>query len=192
MSNKAEMLFVKQNEHSYVMFLPPDMGSVKEFRKELGNSLLENGFREADIAQIELAADEALTNSVSANIVNQSEETIICRWRIHDFKLTLYIVDYGKGIRHDMSKEAINVSKKNLPEYLKHVRDHQSNKSDEHAGCGVDYIHKNAGQGLNIIHALMDSVKIMYHGEGTISDNPKASDIMGSILQLGFDAHKKH
>ncbi|MCE9499142.1 MAG: ATP-binding protein [Leptospira sp.] len=174
------------------MFLPPDMASVKDFRKELRNSLLENGFREEDIAQVELAADEALTNSVSANVVNRSEETIICRWTIRDFKLTLYIVDYGKGIRYDMSKEAINESKKNLPEFLKHVRDHQSNKSEEHSSSGVDYIHKNSGQGLNIIHALMDSVKIMYHGEGAISDNPKASDIMGSILQLRFDAHKKH
>lgn len=71
MRDYRESMLVKPNEGSYVMFLSIDLTSIKELRYALKNSFLIK-----DITNIELAADEALTNSTSANVKMGSEETI--------------------------------------------------------------------------------------------------------------------
>ncbi|PKA03228.1 ATP-binding protein, partial [Leptospira ellisii] len=68
MRDSDESMLVKHHGGSYVMFLPTDLTSIKELRSALRNSLTENRFSAKDISQIELAADEALTNSISANV----------------------------------------------------------------------------------------------------------------------------
>ncbi len=193
MSKWAKMLFIKENENSYVMFLPPDMASVREFRKEFKASLESHGFCGEDILQVELAADEALTNSVTANVTCNCDETIICRWRIEDYKLTLYIVDYGKGFKYEPERKSgvcLDMPK-SLRGYIDAIMHHQSGKTEHLPFSGVRQLHKNMGKGLQIVHTFMDTVKIMYHSEGAVLDNPEGSEIMGSIMQLNFDA-KKH
>ena len=192
-ATRDKMIFVKENDDSFVMFLPPDMASVREFRKELKNSLEVHNFCGEDILQVELAADEALTNSVTANVKNHSEETIICRWRIDNYKLTLYIVDYGKGFKYEPEKcsGACMDLPKSLRGYIDSIMRHQSDTKEHLPFSGVRQLHKNMGKGLHIVHTFMDTVKILYHTEESISDNPEGSEIMGSIMQLDFDA-KKH
>ncbi|MBE7413265.1 MAG: ATP-binding protein [Leptospiraceae bacterium] len=174
------------------MFLPPDMVSVREFRQEFRSSLENNGFCKDDILQVELAADEALTNAVTANVACNCEETIICRWMIDNFKLTLYIVDYGKGFRFnpEMKSNTCVDMPSSLKSYIDAIFHHQSEKAGHLPFAGVKQLHKNMGKGLHIVHTFMDTVKIMYHSEGVVSDTLEGSEIMGSIVQLNFAAKK--
>ena len=52
MGISEKLLFVQEKPNSYVLFIPPDMSSVKFFRKELRRSLLENHFTEENTSQI--------------------------------------------------------------------------------------------------------------------------------------------
>jgi anti-sigma regulatory factor (Ser/Thr protein kinase) len=187
---KDRFLFIKESEHSFVMFLPPDMESVRKFRVELTNSLVNNSFPLEDIQQIELACDEALTNSISANVNNQSKETIICRWRIEGAKFTLIILDYGRGVPPE------KIVKKEEPRTLDDLMEKFKKIQEENPRVlpfsGIQKMHKNMGQGLKIITKLMDTVKIMYHGDDNILDDPTTTDrIEGSILELEFFSKKK-
>ncbi|TGL62790.1 ATP-binding protein [Leptospira sarikeiensis] len=175
------------------MFLPPDLASIREFRRALRQSLEENTFASRDIQQIELAADEALTNSISANYNSSSEETIICRWIVNDSKFTLWIVDYGSGLKKEKIEEQMTEAKpSSLQDFLKKVKTYQEGKCEVLPHRGKPTQHKNLGKGLLIMQSLMDSVKIMYHcGEGRISSDPNDTSIRGSIIELGFDS-KKH
>ncbi|PJZ71570.1 anti-sigma regulatory factor [Leptospira perolatii] len=175
------------------MFIPPDIGSIREFRKLLRESLVENRFSSKFIQQIELAADEALTNSISANCNSFCQETIICRWILRDSKITLWIVDYGKGLKAEKLEAACSKEKhSSLHELLEKVAKHQENKCEVLPFKGKLVSHRNLGKGLQIMHTLMDSVKVFYHSmEGRISMDPKADNIRGSIIELAFDA-KKH
>jgi len=48
------------------------------------------------------------------------------------------------------------------------------------------------GQGFKIITKLMDTVKILYHAEDNILEDPTITDrIEGSILELEFYCKKK-
>lgn len=185
-------LFIQMADNSYVMFLPPDMESVRQFRKQLRVSLAQNGFGEDDISQIVLAADEALTNSITANVSNQSEETIICRWRIVDSKFTLLILDYGRGLKVSESTSDDYSSPRDLENYLGNIKQHQTSSSGQLPFGGVNKPHKNMGKGLKIIRSLMDTVKIHYHNNETITDNPLDNKINGSIVELEFNADTKH
>ena len=112
-------------DNSYVMFLPPDMESVRQFRRQLRVSLAQNSFGEDDISQIVLAADEALTNSITANVSNHSEETIICRWRIENSKFTLLILDYGRGLKiSETVSDNYEPAPRNLDNYLGDIKQH--------------------------------------------------------------------
>lgn len=188
-------LFIQLSDSSYAMFLPPDMESVRHFRKQLRNTLSQNGFSEDDISQIVLAADEALTNSITANVSNQSEETIICRWRIVDAKFTLLILDYGRGLKisetvsDDYEEEPTG---QDLDNYLKDIQQHQTKTPGQLPFCGVNKPHKNMGKGLKIIRSLMDTVKILYHNNETITDNPMDNKINGSIVELEFDSEHRN
>ncbi len=189
---KDRFLFIKESENSYVMFLPPDMQSVRLFRQELTLSLERHSFPKEDIQQIELACDEALTNSISANVNNESDETIICRWKIQGQKFTLILLDYGRGV----PPEKIDPTKQS-PASLADVMDKFKQMQEESPRIlpfsGVQKSHKNMGQGLRIITKLMDTVKIMYHGgDNTIQTNPEeGSNIDGSIMELEYYAKKK-
>lgn len=182
---------------SYVMFLPPDMASVKHFRKELRQTLRSNGFPNDNILQIELASDEALTNSVTANVCCESDETIICRWRITGSKFILYILDYGSGFSQ---AEVVPETDPVLLEtdkalcfstFINHIKSHQNNKPSALPYNGSHQKHKNMGKGLKIINAMMDSVKVMFHGEGMVNEAPSGFKVMGSIIALEYD-HSKH
>jgi len=180
---------------SYAMFLPPDMASVKSFRKELHKSLTENHFSLENIMQIELAADEALTNSIAANVCNCSDETIICRWRINGSKFTLYVLDYGSGLKEeetDSDLEAAKAFTSNpcLATFIGNVINHQTKKPALLPYNGQNQKHKNMGKGLKIINAMMDSVKVMFHGEGEVEEVPQGFKVMGSILTLEYDSAK--
>ncbi len=164
------------------MFLPPDMSSVRLFRQELRKSLTENNFSNANIMQIELASDEALTNSISANVSCSCEETIICRWQIIGSKFTLYVVDYGSGIKEKNSEEPNCFNS-----FLNSVKSHQSQKSDKLPYNGKITKHNNMGKGLKIIRSLMDSVKISFHGEGKVAETANGFKVLGSILTLEYD-----
>ncbi|HMV41303.1 MAG TPA: ATP-binding protein [Leptospiraceae bacterium] len=185
-------LLIQVADNSFVMFLPPDMESVRYFRKELRKTLMLNSFGEDDISQIILAADEALTNSITANVSNQSEETIICRWRIVDSKFTLFILDYGKGLKISETVNDSYESPKNLDHYLDDIKEHQSSSAGQLPFGGVNKTHKNMGKGLKIIRSLMDTVKILYHNNETITDNPLENKINGSIVELEFNAESKN
>lgn len=185
-------LFIQMADNSYVMFLPPDMESVRQFRKQLRVSLAQNGFGEDDISQIVLAADEALTNSITANVSNHSEETIICRWRIVDSKFTLLILDYGRGLKVSESFSDDYEAPRDLENYLGNIKQHQTSSSGQLPFGGVNKTHKNMGKGLKIIRSLMDTVKILYHNNETITDNPLDNKINGSIVELEFNADTKH
>ncbi|MDV6236073.1 ATP-binding protein [Leptospira ellisii] len=192
MRDSDESMLVKHHGGSYVMFLPTDLTSIKELRSALRNSLTENRFSAKDISQIELAADEALTNSISANVKVSSDETIICRWLIRDHKFTLWIMDYGSGLKTE-KLEAMPADTKpsNLKDYISYIQKHQEKKCEILPCRGSQIPHRNIGKGLQIIQSLMDSFRIMYHcGEGKISTNPDAKNIKGSIIELGFDASK--
>lgn len=193
MRDTADSLLVKHHSGSYVMFLPPDLSSIREFRRALRQSLEENTFISKDIQQIELAADEALTNSISANYNSSSEETIICRWIVKNSKFTLWIVDYGSGLKKEKMEEQISEAKpSSLQEFLKKVKTYQEGKCEVLPNRGTLTQHRNLGKGLLIMQSLMDSVKIMYHcKEGKISSDPTDSSIRGSIIELAFDS-KKH
>lgn len=167
---------------SYAMFLPPDMSSVRLFRQELRKSLTENSFSNANIMQIELASDEALTNSISANVSCSSEETIICRWQIKGSKFTLYVVDYGSGIKEQTADDPNCFNS-----FLSSIKSHQSQKSDRLPYNGKSTKHNNMGKGLRIIRSLMDSVKIMFHGEGNVAETDIGFKVLGSILTLEYD-----
>ncbi len=181
---------------SYAMFLPPDMASVKVFRSELKRTLADNQFPQANIMQIELAADEALTNSVAANVCNHSDETIICRWRIEGSKFILYILDYGSGLHNENPIEETdkNLLKMNsslcLATFINNIRNHQDKKPEALPYNGSHQKHKNMGKGLKIISAMMDSVKVLFHGEGMVGEAPQGFKVMGSILTLEYDRAK--
>ncbi len=180
-------------DNSYVMFLPPDMESVRQFRRQLRVSLAQNSFGEDDISQIVLAADEALTNSITANVSNHSEETIICRWRIENSKFTLLILDYGRGLKiSETVSDNYEPAPRNLDNYLGDIKQHQSDSPGKLPFGGVEKPHKNMGKGLKIIRSLMDTVKILYHNNETITDNPLDNKINGSIVELQFNAENKH
>lgn len=185
---KDQVLFIQENENSYAIFLPPDMNSVREFRNELRNSLVNHNYEESDISQIILAADEALTNSITANVSNHSDESIICRWRVTETKFTLYILDYGRGLKlsetHATDPKLKNLS---LIDYLEDIKRRQNANTLPFGG--IHKKHRNMGKGLKIIHSLMDTVKIHYHNNETITDNPEDSMINGSIVELEFNAH---
>ncbi|WP_165780129.1 ATP-binding protein [Leptospira hartskeerlii] len=193
MRDTADSLLVRHHSGSYVMFLPPDLTSIREFRKALRQSLEENTFISKDIQQIELAADEALTNSISANYNSSSEETIICRWIVNNSKFTLWIVDYGSGLKKEKIEEQVAEARpSSLQEFLKKVKTYQEGKCEVLPNKGKLTQHRNLGKGLLIMQSLMDSVKIMYHcKEGRISSDPTDSSIRGSIIELAFDS-KKH
>jgi anti-sigma regulatory factor (Ser/Thr protein kinase) len=192
---KDNYLFFQENEHSYAMFIPPDMQAVKIFRAELRKSLKSNGFIESDIFQIELACDEAVTNSITANVINQSDETIICRWKVNKPNFTLCILDNGRGISdknlqggvHNISEE-----KSSLENYLTKLKETQPDKPRVLPFSGIKKEHKNLGQGLKIIHKLMSTVQIMYHGEkNEILEKPPEGKVSGSILKLAFHSEDK-
>ncbi len=181
---------------SYAMFLPPDMASVKIFRRELCKSLEENHFSPDNIMQIELAADEALTNSIAANVCNCSDETIICRWRIDGSKFTLYVLDYGSGFREEnpvpnTDKELLKTNPSLcLSTFIGHIKNHQTKKPETLPYNGQNQKHTNMGKGLKIMNAMMDSVKVMFHGEGMVGEVPQGFKVMGSILALEYDRAK--
>ncbi|WP_051184874.1 ATP-binding protein [Leptospira broomii] len=193
MRDTVDSLLVRQHSGSYVMFLPPDLSSIRDFRTVLRKSLEENKFLSKDIQQIELAADEALTNSISANVNCSSNETIICRWVLRDSKFTLWIVDYGSGLKQDKLESVSHEAKAStLKEFLSKVQNYQENKCEILPFRGKPVQHRNLGKGLQIMQSLMDSVKVLYHcKEGRISSDPAESNIRGSIIELAFDA-KKH
>ncbi|MCC5814981.1 MAG: ATP-binding protein [Leptospira sp.] len=175
------------------MFLPPDMACIKTFRKSLRQSLEANDFKNEDIVQIELAADEAITNSISANVTSNSEETIICRWLIRDMKITLFILDYGSGFKknpvNDIPEDETNPN--SMKGYLDKVKSHQASKPDCLPFNGIKMGHKNIGKGLKIIYSLMDSVKILFHSNGVVVDSPDESNVSGSIVELEYDVKKR-
>ncbi|EMO59764.1 histidine kinase-like ATPase domain protein [Leptospira santarosai str. CBC1416] len=126
MRDSKKLLLAKHNEGSYVMFLPTDLTSVGELRIALRSSLLENFFSGKAVMDIELAADEALTNSISANVTSGSDEMIICRWKIKDRKFTMWIMDYGSGLKSQKSESLpADIRITNLDEYLDRIRQHQ-------------------------------------------------------------------
>lgn len=182
-------LLLEPTPGSYAMFIPPDMSCIKVFRKALKESLKKNLFSDDDILQIELASDEALTNSISANVVNHSEETIICRWMISDLKITLYILDYGSGFRSNPKLESHEPS--SMEGYLENIKRYQSDKPGLLPFKGVRVGHKNVGKGLKIIHSFMDSVKIMFHVDGEVFEEVDESRITGSIMELEYDGKKR-
>lgn len=189
---KYNPLLIETIPGSYAMFLPPDMSCIKAFRKSLRQSLTDNLFQEEDIIQIELAADEALTNSISANVTSQSEETIICRWVIRDLKLTLYILDYGAGFKAKSSNLEPETDKpENMKSFLNKIKTHQAGKPTCYPFQGVKMGHKNIGKGLKIIYSLMDSVKILFHTDGNVVEDPDSGTISGSIVELEYDSKKR-
>lgn len=180
---------------SYAMFLPPDMASIKFFRRALRESLEKNQFSEDDIQSIELAADEALTNSIAANVDCESDETIICRWKLKDCKITLYIVDYGRGFKYtsDQFDERSDQDAKpgTINQFLASIQSHQKGKPDGLPHKGIKVGHKNIGKGLKIIHSLMDSVKIQFHSDGKLLEVGDDDKITGSIVQLEYNGKKR-
>ncbi|MEM7181044.1 MAG: ATP-binding protein [Spirochaetota bacterium] len=194
MGISEKLLFVQEKPNSYVLFIPPDMSSVKFFRKELRRSLLANHFTEENTSQIVLASDEALTNSISANISNDSQETIICRWRIEDARFLLYILDYGKGLKMQDSMQktsAVCDPHSSFADFIHSLKSYQKSTPGKMPYSGKEKIHRNMGQGLRIIHTLMDTVKIMYHSNDEIHEKIENHKINGSIVELKFDT-KKH
>ncbi|MDZ4725499.1 MAG: ATP-binding protein [Leptospira sp.] len=195
-ASETNQFVLSPSPGSYAMFLPPDMASVKVFRQELRRTLTENFFPVANIMQIELAADEALTNSVAANVCSCSDETIICRWRIEGSKFTLYVLDYGSGLRNenpveDPDPELIKTnSSLCLSTFIENIKNHQIRKPAALPYNGNDQKHKNMGKGLKIISAMMDSVKVLFHGEGMVGEAPQGFKVMGSILALEYDRAK--
>jgi anti-sigma regulatory factor (Ser/Thr protein kinase) len=181
------VIMVEKN-HLYVMFLPADMIAVKRFRRELQKSLRIHNFPEEDIQQIELACDEALTNSITANIKNYSQETIICKWRIEGFTFTLLLLDYGKGIPSE--KNSCCEKPKSLAELLENFTKLELDCQNILPFSGVPKIHKNMGQGLNIIRKIMDKVSIHYHKNDAIIDSLVES-VDGSLLELEFSCKKR-
>lgn len=193
MDKSGSEFLISQGKGSYVMFLPTDMISVKELRRELRNSLLLNDFPERDIVSIELAADEALTNSISANVNNRTDENIIVRWIIKDQVFTMYIVDYGSGFPLSVEVEARKQQERErctISEFLAGVHSYQKQKAETLPHNGVYNAHKNLGKGLQIMYNLMDTVKIMYHCDGKITDKPDKNGTYGSIVTLQFDLQK--
>lgn len=191
---KYTPLLIETLPGSYAMFIPPDMAYIKQFRRSLRHSLESNGFRDEDIVQIELAADEALTNSVSANVTCACEETIICRWVIRDLKIKLYILDYGAGFKTNPSNTDPEESEKpaNMKCFLEKIRSHQASKPDSYPFHGIKMGHKNIGKGLKIIYTLMDSVKILFHSDGKVlEETSDGSQITGSIVELEYDGKKR-
>ncbi len=181
---ESETLFIQESPTSYAMFLPPDMGSLKKFRVEFKKSLQQSPFNEQDIYNIQLACDEALTNSITANIKNHCRETIICRWRVEGLKIIIYIVDYGSGI--NVKEDSQGNKNRELHSFLQHIVDYQKKNSICLPHSGVERIHKNTGCGLKIIRSLMDTVKILYHYQGKVSDTTFNSETDGSILELEY------
>lgn len=183
----SEDVLIIRDNHSYAMFLPPDMIAVKRFRRELHTSLADHGFPNSDIDQIELACDEALTNSITANLNNASKETIICRWRIDNLKFSLYIMDYGKGVPKE---KMMKIDKPNsLGEVLERLKTRESESSNILPFSGICKKHRNMGQGLNIIQKIMDRVSVFYHKNDELYDT--LSDSMeGSILEMEFSCKK--
>lgn len=191
---EQELLLLQENKYSYFMFIPPDMSYVKCFRKKLKESLYENSFSNEDISKILLAADEALTNSISANVNQKCKEYLICRWRIQNHKLTLFIFDYGKGLTlsNEMNKENIHQYNSEkmcnfdfFQEYLDKIKKYQESKKHDLPFQGTTKSHKNMGYGLKIIFSLMDNVRILYHSNEEISEKLRP-DSNGSILELEF------
>ena len=172
----------------YVMFLPADMIAVKRFRRELQKSLRVNNFPEEDIQQIELACDEALTNSITANIKNYSQETIICKWKIEAFTFTLLLLDYGKGIPSD--KNTCIEKPKSLTELIENFSKLELDCKNILPFSGIPKVHKNMGQGLNLIRKIMDKVNIHYHKNDAIIDSLVES-VDGSLLELEFSCKKR-
>ncbi|MCB1157118.1 MAG: ATP-binding protein [Leptospiraceae bacterium] len=185
--SEGKLLFFKENENSYVMFIPPDMDATKTFRKELKFSLEQNRFSDDDISSIVLASDEALTNSISANLAQASKEIIICRWRIQGPKFVLFIMDYGKGF---VPTEADKKSYRKIHDFLKDIQCHQDGKPGKLPFKGIHKIHRNMGQGIRIMRKLMDTVKVLYHANGEITETLPEKNVYGSILEIAFTANK--
>lgn len=187
----GKFLLVKENPSSYIMFLPPDMQSIRVFRNELASSLRENQFSTHDILQIELACDEAVTNAITANIKNNSQETIICKWKIEGLKFTLTILDYGRGIPKEKFEDC--EPPKSLKDLIEKFHQLQNENSNTLPFGGIEKVHKNMGQGLKIIRKLMDTVRIFYHSKGNIVyDLKETNGIEGSILEIEFHSKKEN
>jgi len=185
-----DLLFVKQTDNSYVFFLPPDMESVKVFRIELRNSLNEHSFPNEDSIKIELACDEALTNSISANVASKSKETIICKWRIEDFHFSLIIMDYGRGVPKEKVDQILS-GETTLEKLMNKVKKDGNENPRILPYGGQNKVHKNVGQGLKIINNLMDTVKIMYHCNDDIAEDPTINPVEGSIVELSFQSSNR-
>jgi anti-sigma regulatory factor (Ser/Thr protein kinase) len=175
-------LLIQENESTYVMFLPPNMACLKDFRRAIKNSLNEKGFLLEEIVQIELACDEAVTNSISANIENKSTESLICKWSIKDNSFSLTLLDYGPGI----PLEKLNKTPFNTNSFQKLIENLSHSENPKILPFGnKNKIHRNLGQGLNIIKNLMDSVKVLYHCNGKITESLEDKP-NGSILKMNF------
>jgi anti-sigma regulatory factor (Ser/Thr protein kinase) len=190
MEVSKKLLFIKENNDSYIMFLPSDMESAKTFRRELRLSLQQHLFTEDDASQIILASDEAVTNSISANLTCQSNENIICRWKIkNSTKFVLFIMDYGKGIKPNLSESECDGTC-NFESYLDKIKSYQKMKLGYMPYSGKNKIHRNMGHGLKIIRKLMDTVKIWYHTDDDVSQVINDKEIFGSIMEMEFNAKK--
>jgi anti-sigma regulatory factor (Ser/Thr protein kinase) len=184
----SENVIIVRDNHSYAMFLPPDMLSVKRFRRELDSTLKDHGFCAEDVGQIELACDEALTNSITANLRNSSQETIICRWKIERSTFSLLIMDYGKGVPQE---RILNIDRPNsLMDLIEKFKKNSTESPNFLPFQGICKKHKNMGQGLHIIQKIMDKVKVLYHRNDDVFDSFHDS-VEGSILEMEFSCKKK-
>jgi anti-sigma regulatory factor (Ser/Thr protein kinase) len=184
----SEDVIIVRDNHSYAMFLPPDMLSVKRFRREIDTSLRDHQFSSEDVEQIKLACDEALTNSITANLKNESLETIICRWKIEHSTFYLLIMDYGKGVPKE---KIVNIDVPNsLLDIIEKFKKNDLENPNFLPFNGICKKHKNMGQGLNIIKKIMDKVSIHYHRMDGILESFSDS-VDGSILEMEFSSKKK-
>ena len=184
----SENVIIVRDNHSYAMFLPPDMLSVKRFRREIDTSLRDHQFSSEDVEQIKLACDEALTNSITANLKNASLETIICRWRIEQSTFYLLIMDYGKGVP---TEKIVNIDVPNsLLDLIEKFKKNDKENPNFLPFNGICKKHKNMGQGLNIIKKIMDKVSVHYHRMDGILESFNDS-VDGSILEMEFSSKKK-
>ena len=104
------------------------------------------------------------------------------------FTFTLLLLDYGKGIPSE--KNSCIEKPKSLAELLENFTKLEMDCQNILPFSGIPKIHKNMGQGLNIIRKIMDKVNIHYHKNDDIIDSLVES-VDGSLLELEFSCKKR-
>ncbi|RME88774.1 MAG: hypothetical protein D6767_09585 [Candidatus Hydrogenedentota bacterium] len=160
-----------ENTWNEVSCLPLTLSSLREARLRIRKACNQNNLDEVSAYEIELLAEELLSNALYATYTKNKEEFVVLRWKLNSSQFMIMILDYGGGI----PKENILSPKENT-----------NLKPQE--GClpdGQKNIIKKftrAGRGLSIIGGIAEKVDVLYHYPDGEFGCERQDKVAGSVV----------